>query len=212
METTEEKVAVPIAATYANDVLKTIYTRRATRKYKDQPIPRELIQQVIEAGRMAPSAINKQPWRFYILTDKERIKQFSKEIVKAGAMDMIKSGVKNIVKTAVGYFHFPKGMDMLKEPDPIFHGAPVIIFMASPRDNEWAPLDVGMCCQNMMLAAKSLGLDSCPVGMAKFVEHAKSFSTLTIPKSEQVDLAIILGYGNESPIVHERAKDNAVYL
>ena len=62
-----------------------------------------------------------------------------------------------------------------------------------------------------MLAAKSLGLDSCPVGFAKFIGKTKGYIKLGIPKDEQVHLAIIIGYGDESPKPHERNKNNAFY-
>ena len=63
-----------------------------------------------------------------------------------------------------------------------------------------------------MLAAKSLGLDTCPVGLAKFVMEVGIYSKLNIPASEKVLLAIILGYGNEKPVMHERSKDRAVFI
>ena len=75
METVSKK-----KTTKEKETIRTIYERRAVRKYKDKPVERELIEEVIEAGMMAPSAINKQPWKFYILTDKATIKTFSKEI------------------------------------------------------------------------------------------------------------------------------------
>jgi len=71
-----------------------------------------------------------------------------------------------------------------------------------------APLDIGMCLQNMLLAAKTLGLDTCPIGMAKCAEGTDSYSKLKIPRSEQVNPAIVLGYGDETPLLHERKKDN----
>ena len=69
-----------------------------------------------------------------------------------------------------------------------------------------------MCVQNMLLAAKSLGLDTCPIGFAKYVDETEIYHELNIPKSEKVYLAVILGYGDETPIFHERKKDNAVFL
>lgn len=212
METISKKSTVKSKQVLANDILKTIYTRRAIRKYKNKIVERNLIEQVLDAGRMAPSAINKQPWKFYILTNKEQIKLFSKETAKAAAKVIFKSGIKGIVKAASSFLHFSHDMDFFKAEDPIFHGAPVVIFITSPKDNEWASLDIGMCSQNMMLAAKSLGLDSCLVGLGKFVEQTKIFSTLNVPKTEHVNLSIILGYGDENPIPHERIKTNAVYL
>lgn len=195
-----------------NEVLKTIYERRAVRKYKDDPVDRTLIEQLLEAGRMAPSAINKQPWKFYVLTKKDDIAEFSKAIAKASTKVFLKSGLKNIVKTAYSAFHLSHGVDFLKVEDPIFHGAPVVVFITSQKDNEWAALDIGMCSQNMMLAAKSLGLESCPVGLGKFVEQTDMYSRLNIPPSETVNLALIFGYGNENPEVKERIKNNVLYL
>ena len=164
----EQEVAVKQPEISMNPTLNTIYQRRAVRKFKDIPIERKLIEQLLDAGRMAPFCRkNKQPWKFYILTDKESIKEFSKETAKAAAKGMLKSGVKAVVKNALSSlssFHLSDAANFVKGEDPIFHSAPVVIFIAAPKDNEWAGLDIGMCSQNIMLAAKSLGLDSCPVG------------------------------------------------
>lgn len=197
-----------------NETLKVIYERRAIRKFIDKPVKKEDVEQLLDAARMAPSAINKQPWKFYVLTKKETIQNYSKEITKAAKMGILKIGLKEVVKTLIhpGNFHLKDGLDFFKADDPIFHGAPVVIFITSPKNNEWAALDIGMCSQNIMLAAKSLGLDSCPVGLAKFVEQSSIYPELNIPKSEQVNLAIVIGYGDETPNVHERIKNNAVYL
>lgn len=196
-----------------SETLKTIYERRAVRKYREIPVDHEMITRILDAGRMAPSAINKQPWKFYILTGKETIKAFSGEIAKVTARTFLKthSGA-GLIKTAVEILHMIKARDLFKRSDPIFHGAPVVIFIAAPKDNEWAPIDIGMCAQNMMLAAKALGLDSCPVGLAKYVGQTAIFSRLQVPLSEQVHIAVILGYGDETPELHERIKDNAFFI
>jgi nitroreductase len=210
-----ESTAIPTKKAqkvYANEVLKTIYERRAIRKYRPDTINKEIINDLLDAGRMAPSAINKQPWKFYILTDPVMIKTYSKEIKKAAAKQFLKVGVKEIVKNASSLFHFPKGLQFVREKDPVFHGAPVVIFITSPKDNEWSDLDIGMCAQNIMLAAKSMGLATCPVGFGKFVEKTESFPKLGIPKSERVNISLILGYGIEDPEVHERKKENVVFI
>jgi nitroreductase len=66
-----------------NDVLKTIYERRAIRKYKDQPVDKKLIEEINDAGRMAPSAMNRQLWKFYVLMDKEQIKSLHPSLLKS---------------------------------------------------------------------------------------------------------------------------------
>lgn len=195
-----------------NEVLKTIYERRAVRKYKDIPVSMGLIDKVLDAGRMAPSAMNKQPWKFYILTDKDLIASFSKEIAKVAAKELLKSGPVKLIKSIASALKFSSHMDFFKEPDPVFHRAPVVIFISAPKANEWATLDIGMCSQNMMLASKSLGLESCAIGFGKYVENTNLYYTLHVPLSEKIHLAIILGYGDEVPEVHPRERNNAVYI
>jgi nitroreductase len=196
----------------AHAILDVIYERRAVRKYKNQPVERNIVEEIIDAGRMAPSAINKQPWKFYVLMDKTTIKSFSKEIAHVALKEFAQPGIKKIVQTANHLLHFAHDFNFDALSDPIFHGAPVVIFITAPRDNEWAQLDIGMCSQNMMLAAKAFGLDSCPVGFGKFVEHAKIFSRLNVPASEQVHISIIIGYGNEKPEMHKRKSDNIIFI
>ena len=194
------------------ETMEVIYSRRAVRKYKNRTVSKATIEQVIQAGMMAPSAINKQPWKFYILTDREMIRTFDKAIAKVALKDFSKTGIRGIIRTAGQLLHFMHGFNLQAMTDPIFHGAPVVIFITAPTKNEWAQLDIGMCAQNIMLAAKSMGLDTCPVGLAKFVMEVEIYSRLRVPVTEKVLLAIILGYGDEHPVMHERLKDRFIFI
>ena len=194
-----------------NEVIKTIFERRAVRKYKPMEVSKTLIEQILDAGRMAPSALGKEPWKFYIVTSKEDIKLYSKEIIKEG-INLFDMGIKKVFKEIISSItHLSTIIDFFKEDDPVFHGAPMVIFITAKADDEWAALDVGMCAQNMLLAAKSLGLDSCPIGFATYIEKTTHFSKLDIPKDEKVYLAIIIGYGNENPKPHQRITTNSFY-
>lgn len=179
-----------------NPTIETIYKRRAVRKYKDQPVDKSLIERIINAGRMAPTAMNRQEWKFYVLMDKKVIGSLSPGIIK-------------VVSQFLNWDHDAEGS---KSGDVIFHGAPVVIFITGPAKSEWAAMDIGMCSQNIMLAAKSLGLDTCPVGLVKFLEKTEKFSSLGIPKSEHIYLAILVGYGDENPEMHERKGGNVKFL
>ena len=53
-----------------------ITARRNVRDFDDRPVPRELLERILEAGRRAPSARNWQPWDFVVLTDREQKKRF----------------------------------------------------------------------------------------------------------------------------------------
>jgi nitroreductase len=200
--------------TLNNTIVKAIYERRATRKFKNASLSKEVINAILDAGRMAPSAMNKQPWHFYVVSNKERIKKMSDTILHHSKMAMFKAGIKEVVNHILhpGSFHLKDGIDFFKQDDPVFHGAPLVVFIASPRSNEWAPIDVGMCAQNMMLYAHSIGLASCPIGFAKFIENTDEYELLKVPSSEHINLALIFGYADESPALHERKKDNAVFI
>jgi hypothetical protein len=56
----------------------TLLSRRSIRNYEKTDIPKEVLDQILEAGRMAPSAANKQPWHFIVVTDEELKRELSK--------------------------------------------------------------------------------------------------------------------------------------
>jgi nitroreductase len=60
------------------DVFETIQERHSIRAYTDQPIPRETIEKILEAARLAPSAVNRQPWHFIAVTNPEKRKALAK--------------------------------------------------------------------------------------------------------------------------------------
>lgn len=68
---------------------KVVEKRRSVRRYKDTPVPREKLLKILEAARIAPSAMHKQPWHFIVVEDKETIKKLAKQDWAAGAPVMI---------------------------------------------------------------------------------------------------------------------------
>jgi nitroreductase len=60
------------------DVFEAISTRRSIRKYKKEPIPNAKLEMIFEAARLAPSAANRQPWRFIVVQDADRKKALAR--------------------------------------------------------------------------------------------------------------------------------------
>jgi nitroreductase len=60
------------------DVFEAVQERKSIRAYQDKPVPREKLERILEAGRLAPSARNVEPWHFIVVTDKEKRKALSK--------------------------------------------------------------------------------------------------------------------------------------
>ena len=71
------------------ELSKVIEQRRSIRKYKDKPVPKEKIMKILESGRIAPSASNRQPWHFIVVQNKEMIKKLAKQDWAASAPAMI---------------------------------------------------------------------------------------------------------------------------
>lgn len=195
-----------------NDTLNTIYSRRAVRKYQNRPVDKSILEKIIDAGRMAPSAINVQPWKFYVIHNRGLILLCAKAILQVTAKEFLKGGPLKVLKESIHLLKFTHGIRFIKAEDPVFHGAPAVIFITSPKESEWAALDIGMCAQNIMLAAKSVGLESCPIGMAKYIEHTDLKAKLKISPSEQVQLAIAVGYGDDTPEIHKRKMKNVRFI
>lgn len=122
------------------ETLEAIKTRRSVRKYKDTPVPRELVDKVVEAGTYAASARGFQPWRVLVVTDeaeKARIRKANAVIMGAG-----------------------------RDADP-FYGAPVYLVILAERGNPNAVYDGTLMTGNMMLAAHALGLGTCWINRAR---------------------------------------------
>lgn len=194
-----------------NETIQTIYQRRSIRKFKDLSVNKNTIEMIVNAGRMAPSAINKQPWQFHILTKHEDLDAISKAVSKKLIKGVFSKGIKGLINNVLEFIHFPSKANFMNLRDPVFHGAPVVIVISAPKDNEWASIDVGMCAQNMLLASKSLGLDTCPIGMIKFLDDPVLLKKLKIPPANEIKIAIGLGYGDEKPMPHDRISDNLFY-
>ncbi len=176
-----------------NEVIKTIKERRSTRAYKDKPVEKEKIDEILKAGYFAPSARNLQPWKFIVLTNKDLIKEIGEKI-KEKVIDMPKYAlVKERSKT---------------KEDPIFYSAPLVIFILGDKENHWATIDCSLAAENMMLAAHSLNLASCPIGMARFIKDEKEIKEkLSFPENYELILTLVFGYPDEMPEPKERIKD-----
>ena len=131
-----------------NPVLKAIAERRAVRSYESKPVPREIINKIIEAANQAPSAMNSQPWRFVIVEDKE----FHRELTEAAIPNSKKrlEPFKDIDPER--YQSIMKRYEELE--DPIYYSAPVIIFVIG--SGQFADLSCPLACENIMLGAYSL--------------------------------------------------------
>ena len=176
-----------------NQVIETIMARRSVRKYKDQPVEREKLQQIVTCGINAPSGMNLQPWEVRVVDNADYI-----------------NGITELFKAAN-----PKQAE-----DPnfknMFRNAPAVIFIASPADGS-GQLDCGLLGENIILAAQSLGLGTCclggPVGFMKNNADAAPYvERLKMPEDYQLLYAIAVGYPDETPDAKPRKAEKVLFV
>ena len=175
-----------------NAVIDAIKKRRSIRSYESKPIPKDLVNMIIEAGNEAPSAMNSQPWRFVVVEEKE-----IKDKLLGAALPNAKK-ILELVKDAD-----PERYEMIKKryaelKDPVYYSAPTIIFVIG--SGRYADHSCPLACENMMLAACSLGLGSCWVGFGAMVAEDKEIRTvLELREDEKIFGPILLGYPKGHP-------------
>jgi len=181
-----------------NQVIKTIKNRRSVRKYQSQQITDDELQNIIEAGIFAPTAHNDQPWHFTVIQNQELIQlmnQESKKLMKTSEVDWIANMGKN-------------------ENLNIFYDSPTVI-VVSGRKTALSPLvDCSAAIQNILIAAESLNIGSCWIGLAKFFfANPENVKKMNIPAGYEPYYAISIGYKDSAnrrgP---ERNKDVVNYI
>ncbi len=153
-----------------------IATRRSIRKYSDEPVPREVIDRVLEAGRLAPSWKNRQCWRFILVSDPD-IKRQIGMVVDNPSQEVYQNAPYVLVLCA----------------DPTDSGT-----MAG---KDYYLVDCGICMEHVVLSATAEGLGSCWVGY--FPENPLR-ALLGIPRDTRIVALTPLGYAAEAPEARER--------
>lgn len=167
---------------------KAILGRRAVRDYEGKPVPEEIIQKILKAGAMAPSAMGVHPCRFIVITDKAKIKEVSGKVKdKAGLLGF---GARLAERAKI-------------MEDVIFYGAPLLILIVAEK-SDWAGTDCALAAQNMMLQAYDLGLGSCFIGFATLIkDDRETLRSLGLKDNQVLYCPLIFGYPKKWP----KAKD-----
>lgn len=174
------------------DVFSCIATRHSTRKFKEEPVPQEVLDKVIEAGRQAPSGKHKNQSRFIVIRKKEVLQ----ELIALVQQEFAKMEV-----TPENDDNFGGAIRAAKKGGYVFmYNAPVLIVVANKRDygNKYA--DVSCAMQNMMLAANALDLGSCWINQLRWLQDNPVLrgylQKLGMAEDEEVCASLSIGYPN----------------
>jgi nitroreductase len=202
------------------DVLEAIRSRKSIRAFKPDPVSRSTLDRLLEIAQRAPSGTNTQPWRTYVCTG---------SVKSAITSDVLEQARRGQGKSYADFGYYPAqwnelhnsrrrelgwalfGLLGIRKGDREasarqslrnfeFFDAPVGLFVTTESylgQGNWA--DVGMYIQSIMLAAKGLGLDTCP--QAAWVPYQETvLRHLGVPAGELLVTGMCIGYPREDAI------------
>ena len=159
-------------------VFEVIRERRSVRSYLDQPIEEEKINLILESARLAPSASNSQPWHFYVVKNKDKIKALSEKMPLGS-------------KLVINSFMAQAPVIIVATAGPIPFLQKFLSYLVNKR---WYYLDVAIALEHMVLTAWDLGIGSCWIG---WFDEKKIKKLLDIPAKQEVIAMLTLGYPKE---------------
>lgn len=201
------------------DALDCIRSRMSIRKFKKDPIPKEVLTEIINTAKWSPSYKNSQPWEVLIISGKKK-DELSDLLIShlesgdkpapdipepTGWPENIYKRIDEHMRRRSEYFGIdltdPNILKRAKIANFRFYGAPHGIFLFQDKDLPlWSLFDIGLFAQSLMLAAHAMGIGTVP--QAFLTDYSKSIKEfLGIPETKRLVLGISIGY----PDLQDRA-------
>ncbi|MBN1614160.1 MAG: nitroreductase [Deltaproteobacteria bacterium] len=196
------------------DVMDAIRKRRSVREFSAEPVPRKVLEEILEAAVQAPSAMNTQPWEFTVISGRvlEDIKRTNVEKLNRGEIphpeymvlgwpfdSVYRRRQVELAKQIFQHVGIPKGdkdgvAKWMERGFRFFDAPAVIVLSVDGSLSETGPaLDVGAVMQNICLAALPFGLGTCIDEQgAMYPEVFRQYAG--IPESKRIMVPIAIGY------------------
>ena len=176
-----------------NSVLKTINNRRSVRNYKEEQIKDEELKEILDSAIMAPTAMGQEPWHFTIIQNKEFLNEISQI-----AIDYMKNSGDEFLES-IG-----------ESGRNIIHNAPTLIIVSAQSSAVHGIADSSAAIENMLLAAESLNIGSCWLGLviSTVFNNEENNNKLNLPEGYTPLYGVSLGYkADEDTTTPTRNKD-----
>jgi nitroreductase len=181
-----------------NETLLAIRNRRSVRNFKQEQIEDAELEEILEAGKYAPSAANQQSWHFTVIQNQV-------------LLDRISQAVKMIYKELDEPFLRQLGSD---EKFHLYFHAPSVIVISGDQNAMFPEFDCSLAAENIMIAAESLDIGSCWISglprLADSEDRMRIVKELNLPEGYKPLCAIALGYKEGTKPQAAVRKENTV--
>ncbi len=202
------------------EILEAIETRRSSRAFKPDPIPNNVMNKILQASSASPSYTNTQPWEVAVVSGKKRDALAEKLLGLAKAKapacpDLptpkgwpmaLEERSREHGARRLGTLGLARddaaGREKLRLMNFEFYGAPCALFLFMDGSlGEWSIFDMGLFAQNLILAAHSLGVESClQASVTGYAREIKNF--LGVAEGKKLVIGISLGYPDEKAVLN----------
>jgi nitroreductase/NAD-dependent dihydropyrimidine dehydrogenase PreA subunit len=173
------------------DALVTLFReRRSARVFRDEPVPRDLVGELVDIARWVPSASNEQPVDWLAFDDPERIARLAASTVEVLAAELPGQAPEVDEEFASLAQAHARG------EDPIFFRAPVVLVAHVPTADDFGRDDSVYAAYNLMLAAQRRALGTCQIGYFHLaLDRSKELHrTLGLAQDRRPEVTLVLGY------------------
>ncbi len=197
------------------DIVDAIKSRKSIRGYKPDPVPKQVIEEILQVASRAPSGMNTQPWEFTVVAGEEldKLRKANLEKLASGqtpGMEAPRGGYEGVYRerqVALGIQLFQL-MDIAREDREKrsqwtmkgfrFFDAPAAIIVSSDRSlGEAAQFDLGAVTQTIALVALNHDLGTCIMAQGLMFPNAVREIT-GIPESKRITICVTIGYPDDS--------------
>ncbi|MEW5909091.1 MAG: nitroreductase family protein [Thermodesulfobacteriota bacterium] len=196
-------------------LVRLMRSRRSCRNYREKPVERKLLEDLVKIGITAPSGTNSQEWTFTILPARDRVVALGKEIMlyykelnRLAEKTWLRLLMKIIGKKELDWYYknyyaaVKEGISEWEKSgrERLFHGASAAILVACRPGASCPAEDALLATENILLAAHTMGLGTCLIGFAvSAIRQKPSIKiSLGIPPEETVYSVIALGWPDET--------------
>jgi nitroreductase len=169
--------------------------RRAIRDFQDREVPLAVVEEILRETCLAPTASNRQPCKFIVVRDRERMRRLS-DVSKRTLLADLERNPDSPAKAYEAYLRDPR--------TNVFYNAPCLVFILGPEEVRSLDVDCGLTAAYFMFAATARGLGTCWIGLGAHLRDPEVLAELGVPAGCRIVAPLILGYPTAVPPASER--------